>query len=147
MAAASLHYAWPHKIYTSPKLPEVTQEGVQLSCSWRSINKVLHSRYDGDRLQRKKGTWSLVRSKSRGNFTVLCSFVASPAGEVVISSEKKVYDVVLKQAALVKKQLSSNLTRDAKPELIVPRTQNLLKEAYDRCGEVCAEYAKTFYLG
>lgn len=25
--------------------------------------------------------------------------------------------------------------------------QRLLNVAYDRCGEVCAEYAKTFYMG
>jgi phytoene synthase len=24
---------------------------------------------------------------------------------------------------------------------------DVLNSAYDRCGEVCAEYAKTFYLG
>ncbi|XP_073112850.1 phytoene synthase 2, chloroplastic [Elaeis guineensis] len=146
MAVASLHCTFSPKISTSLKLPEVTQ-GVQLSCSWRSGNKVLRSRYDGDRLQRKKGKWSLIPSKSRGNSTVLCSLAASPVGEVVISSEKKVYDIVLKQAALVKKQLSSNVLLDVKPKLVAPRTQNLLKEAYDRCGEVCAEYAKTFYLG
>ncbi|PIA26680.1 hypothetical protein AQUCO_09100082v1 [Aquilegia coerulea] len=29
----------------------------------------------------------------------------------------------------------------------IPGTLTLLNEAYDRCREVCAEYAKTFYLG
>ncbi|XP_074585552.1 phytoene synthase 2, chloroplastic-like [Curcuma longa] len=69
------------------------------------------------------------------------------AGQVAVSSEQKVYDVVVKQAALVRKKLSSNTSIDQKPEMAFPRSPSLLKEAYDRCGEVCAEYAKTFYLG
>uniref|UniRef100_A0A5B6Z5C1 15-cis-phytoene synthase n=1 Tax=Davidia involucrata TaxID=16924 RepID=A0A5B6Z5C1_DAVIN len=76
-------------------------------------------------------------------FPVLSSMVANPAA--VSSSEQKVYDVVLKQAALVKKQLGSSTGDvDVKPDILLPGT---LSEAYDRCGEVCAEYAKTFYLG
>lgn len=73
--------------------------------------------------------------------------VNPPAGEAVVSSEQKVYDVVLKQAALLKRQL-----RTQKPligvrprDLDMPR--NGLREAYNRCGEICEEYAKTFYLG
>ena len=85
---------------------------------------------------------------SSGNFPLLATLVANPAGDVAVSSEEKVYDVILKQAALVRKQqLKSSAPIDVKPELAVPGTMDLLKEAYDRCGEVCAEYAKTFYLG
>ncbi|KAG8482519.1 hypothetical protein CXB51_024070 [Gossypium anomalum] len=76
--------------------------------------------------------------------SAISSAVANPAR----SSEEKVYDVVLKQAALVKEQ------RGKKPLDLGKRTEtdgftdwDLLNEAYDRCGEVCAEYAKTFYLG
>lgn len=79
---------------------------------------------------------------------VYSSLTVSPAGEAVISSEQKVYDVVLKQAALLKRQLRPQTppVLDVRPkELEVPR--NGLKEAYDRCGEICEEYAKTFYLG
>nr|BAE79553.1 phytoene synthase [Chrysanthemum x morifolium] len=36
---------------------------------------------------------------------------------------------------------------EVKPDIVLPGTLGLLSEAYDRCGEVCAEYAKTFYLG
>ncbi|XP_022759397.1 phytoene synthase 2, chloroplastic isoform X2 [Durio zibethinus] len=75
---------------------------------------------------------------------------SATAGEMAVSSEEKVYNVVLKQAALVKRQLrrsSGDLDLDVKPDIILPGTLNLLSEAYDRCGEVCAEYAKTFYLG
>ncbi|KAJ7960028.1 Phytoene synthase [Quillaja saponaria] len=81
------------------------------------------------------------------NFPASSSMVANPAGEVAISSEQKVYDVVLKQASLVKRQLRSNGDLDVKPDIVLPGTLSLLSEAYDRCGEVCAEYAKTFYLG
>lgn len=76
--------------------------------------------------------------------SAISSAVANPAR----SSEEKVYDVVLKQAALVREQ------RGKKPLDLGTRTEtdgftdwDLLNEAYDRCGEVCAEYAKTFYLG
>jgi phytoene synthase len=85
--------------------------------------------------------------ESGSNFPVLSSMVANPAEEMAISSEQKVYNVVLKQAALVKKQLSSSGDLDVKPDIFLPGTLSLLNEAYDRCGEVCAEYAKTFYLG
>ncbi|KAJ4706837.1 PHYTOENE SYNTHASE [Melia azedarach] len=73
--------------------------------------------------------------------------VASTAGEVAMSSEEKVYNVVLKQAALVKKQPRISRDLDVNPDIVLPGTLSLLSEAYDRCGEVCAEYAKTFYLG
>lgn len=73
------------------------------------------------------------------------------------SSEEIVYDVVLKQAALMAKRAAQtpssleqsneedvgSLTLDFVPEV----SAEILKEAYVRCGEVCAEYAKTFYLG
>ncbi|KAJ0099384.1 hypothetical protein Patl1_20982 [Pistacia atlantica] len=75
------------------------------------------------------------------------SMVASTAGEMAVSSEEKVYNVVLKQAALVNRQLMSSGELDVKPDIVLPGTLSLLTEAYDRCGEVCAEYAKTFYLG
>ncbi|NP_001316096.1 phytoene synthase 2, chloroplastic [Daucus carota subsp. sativus] len=80
-------------------------------------------------------------------FPVHSSMVVSADGDMAVSSEKKVYDVVLKQAALVKRQFRSDEELEVKPEMILPGTLSLLSEAYDRCGEVCAEYAKTFYLG
>ncbi|KAJ8461587.1 hypothetical protein OPV22_034513 [Ensete ventricosum] len=77
------------------------------------------------------------------NLPLVSSLLTSTAGEVAVSSEQKVYDVVLKQAALVKQQPRSR----GKSDTVIPGSLGLLKEAYDRCGEVCAEYAKTFYLG
>lgn len=82
-----------------------------------------------------------------GKFSVFSSIVATPAGEMTMSSEQKVYDVVLKQAALVNRQLGSKSNLEVKPDVVLPGNLGLLSEAYDRCGEVCAEYAKTFYLG
>ncbi|XP_073038479.1 phytoene synthase 2, chloroplastic-like [Primulina eburnea] len=79
--------------------------------------------------------------------SVTSSLVASPAGGITLSSEQKVYDVVLKQAALVKRQLKSTVNMEVKPDIVLPGSLSVLSEAYDRCGEVCAEYAKTFYLG
>lgn len=74
----------------------------------------------------------------------LSAAVANPSG----TSEEKVYDVVLKQAALVKKQRREKgvgVGRYGPIDYIGKR--DFLNEAYDRCGEVCAEFAKTFYLG
>ncbi|KAJ6685119.1 BIFUNCTIONAL LYCOPENE CYCLASE/PHYTOENE SYNTHASE [Salix purpurea] len=75
----------------------------------------------------------------------LSSAVANPPR----SSAEKVYEVVLKQAALVKEQKKERALDVGKEN---DQTESmtrgdLLNGAYDRCGEVCAEYAKTFYLG
>ncbi|KAL9266659.1 Phytoene synthase, chloroplastic-like protein [Drosera capensis] len=88
-----------------------------------------------------------VERKKRNRFPVVSSMIATPVGEMAISSEQKVYDVVFKQVALVSRQLRSGGDLDVKPDIALPGTLGLLSEAYDRCGEVCAEYAKTFYLG
>lgn len=86
--------------------------------------------------------------ESAGNFPIISNVLANPAAaEVAVSSEQKVYEVVLKQASLVKKKLRSVGDLDVKPDIPLPGNLGLLSEAYDRCGEVCAEYAKTFYLG
>ncbi|CAN1123199.1 Phytoene synthase, chloroplastic [Linum perenne] len=81
---------------------------------------------------------------------VAATVTASPAR----SSEEKVYEVVLKQAALVKELQKRTAVVEEKEEeeeeeTVAGREANwdLLNDAYDRCGEVCAEYAKTFYLG
>ncbi|KAL9225047.1 hypothetical protein vseg_001017 [Gypsophila vaccaria] len=101
--------------------------------------------------QCKWNSWSLSVDKRerRVGLPVFSSIVASPIEETVPLSEQRVYDVVLKQAALVNRELRLMDGRDldVKPDFFVPGTLSLLAEAYDRCGEVCAEYAKTFYLG
>ncbi|XP_022844224.1 bifunctional 15-cis-phytoene synthase, chromoplastic-like [Olea europaea var. sylvestris] len=79
--------------------------------------------------------------------SLISSMAASPAGETMLTSEHKVYDVFLRQAALVKRQLRSNDNLEVKLDIVLPGPCSFLSEAYDRCGEVCAEYAKTFYLG
>ncbi|URE18747.1 phytoene synthase [Musa troglodytarum] len=110
-------------------------------------------------LSRKRRRWSLrsphadskyaslrFDPESGRNLPLVSSLLTSTAGEVAVSSEQKVYNVVLKQAALVKQQPRSSTAPDVKPDTVIPGSVGLLKEAYDRCGEVCAEYAKTFYL-
>ncbi|GAB2277687.1 hypothetical protein Dimus_012390 [Dionaea muscipula] len=100
-------------------------------------------------LKKNESTWcfNVEGQKTAGLFPVVSSMVASQVGEMGASSEQKVYDVVLKQAALVNRQLRSSGDLDVKPDIALPGTLSLLSEAYVRCGEVCAEYAKTFYLG
>lgn len=63
------------------------------------------------------------------------------------TSEEKVYEVVLKQAALVKEQGRDRALHLKPVEIDGLTNWVLLHEAYDRCGAVCAEYAKTFHLG
>lgn len=71
--------------------------------------------------------------------------VAAVAGSPAMSAEERVYEVVVKQAALVREQRPLDLRRAKSVDDVI--NGDLLNEAYDRCGEVCAEYAKTFYLG
>ncbi|KAL3754874.1 hypothetical protein ACJRO7_002037 [Eucalyptus globulus] len=76
--------------------------------------------------------------------SAISSSVVSPSR----SSVERVYEVVLKQAALVREQRQEEALDVKKPEEAEGLTGgDLLNEAYERCGEVCAEYAKTFYLG
>ncbi|XP_054796649.1 phytoene synthase 2, chloroplastic-like [Prosopis cineraria] len=86
------------------------------------------------------------RFSQRSVVSAFSSVFADPSR----SSEERVYEVVLKQAALVKQQqrktLDDHLYKDDYTEADLTNG-DLLNDAYDRCGEVCAEYAKTFYLG
>nr|XP_010942497.1 phytoene synthase 2, chloroplastic isoform X2 [Elaeis guineensis] len=88
---------------------------------------------------RSRGEWSCGAVLANG-YSVSSSLVAAPPR----SSEEVVHDVVLKQAALVG---DARRKRVAAMEVSVPMGWSLLNEAYDRCGKICAEYAKTFYLG
>ena len=84
------------------------------------------------------------------------------------SAKERVYDVVLKQAALLSKRATTTETDSNcssigilgredvvdDPTTIASTVSPLsdisaqvLNDAYARCGEVCAEYAKTFSLG
>ncbi|GJZ00166.1 phytoene synthase [Tanacetum coccineum] len=82
-----------------------------------------------------------VGKKNLRRLEVSTKVVANTTGNLAISSEQLVYDVVLKQAALVKEQIRNREEEDmdVKPEIVLPGTLGLLSEAYDRCGEVCAE--------
>ncbi|XP_066354051.1 phytoene synthase 2, chloroplastic [Miscanthus floridulus] len=84
---------------------------------------------------------------------------AAPAVAVRTASEEAVYEVVMRQAALVEPAGATaaphrRRTRRQQPRWAEEKEEEegvvgwgLLGDAYDRCGEVCAEYAKTFYLG
>ena len=64
----------------------------------------------------------------------------APGDALAVPSEQRVREVVLKQAALA---AAAPRTARIEPEPV----SGALKAAFDRCGEVCNEYAKTFYLG
>nr|CAD1830657.1 unnamed protein product [Ananas comosus var. bracteatus] len=144
----------PPSMATVLGLSEAIREGFYLSDNSAKLYGPRHNK----KIHRKKPKWNLCsmhahskhssggfKLEDRRNFQVYSSLVANQVGEVATSSEQKVYDVVLKQAALVNRGLRPEL--DVKLELSISDSTNVLKEAYDRCGEVCAEYAKTFYLG
>lgn len=82
-----------------------------------------------------------ISKKECSSNAVVSSLVASQWR----SSEEMVAEVVLKQAALVRQEQGRRGVKEE--EAMTPLNWNLLDEAYDRCGQVCAEYAKTFYLG
>lgn len=91
--------------------------------------------------RRSSVEWSCSRPAPTSGHSVAASLVVTPPR----TSEELVYEVVLRQAALVGE------TRRKRPATVqlppVPLRGDLLDESYERCGEVCAEYAKTFYLG
>jgi phytoene synthase len=60
-----------------------------------------------------------------------------------MSSEETVRQLVLKQAALA----AAARARPPSTARLAGRDAGALDAAFDRCGAVCKEYAKTFYLG
>jgi hypothetical protein len=83
----------------------------------------------------------------RSDVRVQSSVLIDPAGRNSMSAEQKVYDAVAKQVAIVDDRSQRGLLQDDVRDLSSGTSRELLAEAYTRCGEVCAEYAKTFYLG
>ncbi|BBG99788.1 PHYTOENE SYNTHASE [Prunus dulcis] len=89
------------------------------------------------------------RSKlcSRLTFSTGVLAYSGAVAHPIRSSEEMVYEVVLKQAALVREQSRVKeraLDLDERIETDGLSNWDLLNQAYDRCGEVCAEYAKRF---
>ncbi|RWW55658.1 hypothetical protein BHE74_00037683 [Ensete ventricosum] len=82
--------------------------------------------------------WSCSRPAPTSGHSVSASLVVTPPR----TSEELVYEVVLRQAALVGE------TRRKRPATVqlppVPLRGDLLNEAYERCGEVCAELEDLF---
>jgi hypothetical protein len=79
---------------------------------------------------------------AKGGVRAQSSAVTEPVG--------RVYEAVAKQVAIVEREQSRGRQSplvDVRPDLTPVTTAEMLQEAYTRCGEVCAEYAKTFYLG
>ncbi|KAI4387287.1 hypothetical protein MLD38_005130 [Melastoma candidum] len=103
----------------------------------------------------------MPRKPERRTVRALLSSPAVNDGST-LSSEERVYEVVLRQAALVRRETVPDFSSRRTIQLAegeiggdsrgaagatLPAGGVLLNEAYDRCGDVCAEYAKTFYLG
>lgn len=97
-----------------------------------------------------KSSRSCSRAVLKEQFRVQSTGVTTePTGRSFLSAEQKVFEVVAKQAAMVDEQQRRTgiIPQDVRPDLAAGSAAELLDEAYVRCGEVCAEYAKTFYLG
>ncbi|KAK4733280.1 hypothetical protein R3W88_007541 [Solanum pinnatisectum] len=138
MSVALLWVVSPCEVPNGTGFLESVREGNRLFDSSRHRNLVCN-----ERLKRGGGK----QTDNGRKFSVRSAIVATPSGERTMTSEQMVYDVVLRQAALVKRQLRSTDELEVKPDIPIPGNLGLLSEAYDRCGEVCAEYAKTFNLG
>ncbi|KAF7815692.1 phytoene synthase 2, chloroplastic-like [Senna tora] len=92
-------------------------------------------------------------SSSSSSSSSLSAIIRSPSS----SEEKRVYEAVMKQAALTEEHRRNGhgITEEEQGDpphhhhllhdLFI--NENLLKEAYDQCGKICSEYAKTFYIG
>nr|QNT09920.1 phytoene synthase 1 [Solanum chilense] len=138
MSVALLWVVSPCDVSNGTSFMESVREGNRFFDSSRHRNLV-----SNERINRGGG-----KQTSNGRkFSVRSAILATPSGERTMTSEQMVYDVVLRQAALVKRQLRSTNELEVKSDIPIPGNLGLLSEAYDRCGEVCAEYAKTFNLG
>jgi 15-cis-phytoene synthase len=99
------------------------------------------------------GSSRAVPSRRRGAAPLAATSLATaPPTAVRTASEETVYAVVLRQAALVEEAAAAGTRRTTRKGRCAEEDSGLpgwglLADAYDRCGEVCAEYAKTFYLG
>nr|CAB3457829.1 unnamed protein product [Digitaria exilis] len=106
-------------------------------------------------IQRRRGCGAAPCSSSVRADTIGCLEAAEPWGAAValppgglqvpapataVPAEERVHEVVLKQAALAAAAPRTTKAR------IEPMAGGLKAAAFDRCGEVCKEYAKTFYL-
>nr|ABR57229.1 phytoene synthase [Solanum lycopersicum] len=138
MSVALLWVVSPCDVSNGTSFMESVREGNRFFDSSRHRNLV-----SNERINRGGGK----QTNNGRKFSVRSAILATPSGERTMTSEQMVYDVVLRQAALVKRQLRSTNELEVKPDIPIPGNLGLLSEAYDRCGEVCAEYAKTFNLG
>nr|QNT09922.1 phytoene synthase 1 [Solanum habrochaites] len=138
MSVALLWVVPPCDVSNGASFMESVREGNRFFDSSRHRNLV-----SNERINRGGGK----QTNNGRKFSVRSAILATPSGERTMTSEQMVYDVVLRQAALVKRQLRSTNELEVKPDIPIPGNLGLLSEAYDRCGEVCAEYAKTFNLG
>ncbi|PUZ67994.1 hypothetical protein GQ55_3G478900 [Panicum hallii var. hallii] len=104
----------------------------------------------------RRGGASLARP--RASLAAAAATATATAAPARTASEEAVYEVVMRQAALVeggvaRKGEAAGARRRQRPRWAEEKEEEglrgwgLLGDAYDRCGEVCAEYAKTFYLG
>lgn len=87
--------------------------------------------------------------RDEGDVRAQSSTFTEPLGRDFLSAEQRVYEAVAKQVAIVEREQSRSRCSlvDVRPDLTPVSTLEMLDDAYVRCGEVCAEYAKTFYLG
>ncbi|XP_048129572.1 phytoene synthase 2, chloroplastic-like [Rhodamnia argentea] len=118
---------------------------------WHSSRFLLAERRQAFSRRTKKGrsqklSWCSISSMSSASSSIV-SLAADGEATAAASSEQRVNRMVLKQAALMSERLRSKANPEVRPDIVLPGTLSLLDDAYDRCGEVCAEYAKTFYLG
>lgn len=147
MPVASLWVASPNEISSFISSSEGRRQDIS-----KSLRGSWSSSFVGGFKERKPALkfffgLSSHKTGNYGSFRVLSSLVVNPPEDMALSSEKRIYDIVLRQASLVKETVGPKRVIGSGEERIVNGNFGLLDEAYERCGEICAEYAKTFYLG
>ncbi|KAL0915737.1 hypothetical protein M5K25_013191 [Dendrobium thyrsiflorum] len=108
---------------------------------------ILQSKWSCQR-RRKRQQWISFPSPSSNRSSAFSALLAIPTETSPMrSSQEMIHDVIIKQAALARETFQWNRRASSTVKLSSPASCNMLNAAYERCGEVCAEYAKTFYLG
>nr|CAA47624.1 mutant phytoene synthase [Solanum lycopersicum] len=108
MSVALLWVVSPCDVSNGTSFMESVREGNRFFDSSRHRNLV-----SNERINRGGGK----QTNNGRKFSVRSAILATPSGERTMTSEQMVYDVVLRQAALVKRQLRSTNELEVKPDV------------------------------
>eukprot|EP00899_Mesostigma_viride_P002478 jgi/Mesvir1/12230/Mv00452-RA.1 len=95
-----------------------------------------------------RGTEKSVPDKAPASGSKGASSATKPAdGQATTTAQERIRNMVVAHAAEIMQDLQNGAMPMQALPTYDPAHQAMLDRAYERCGIVCAEYAKTFYLG